>query len=131
MRLRRVRRAQWDVLAVCSPRGECPLLEFLGGLNAELAADGRAMLRLLSLASEQGPPRNTELSHKLAGEIWEFIAGRLRVLWFYDEGRVIVCSHGFMKRTRKTPMSEIDRAQAARRGYRAAKWTRTLRVTEE
>jgi len=89
------------------------------------------MLRLLSLTSEQGPPRSVELSHKIAGEIWELIAGRLRVLWFYDEGRVIVCTHGFVKRTRKTPTSEIDRAQAAYREYRAAKWTRNLRVMEE
>jgi len=36
------------------------------------------MLRLLSLTSEQGPPRNVELSHKIAGEIWELIAGRIR-----------------------------------------------------
>ncbi len=89
------------------------------------------MLRLLSFASEQGPPRNVELSHKIAGEIWEFIAGQLRVLWFYDEGRVIVCSHGFLKRTRKTPPGEIDRAEAAYLEYQAAKKTRTLSIVED
>jgi phage-related protein len=131
MKLRRVRRAQWDVLAVCSPRGDCPLLEFLDGLEAQLAADSRAMLRLLSFVAEQGPPRNVELSHKIAGEIWEFIAGQLRVLWFYNAGRVIICTHGFVKRTRKTPPSEIDRAQAAYREYQAAKKARTLSVVED
>ncbi len=130
MRLRRVRRAQWDVLAVCSFRGDCPLLEFLAGLEAQLAADGRAMLRLLAFIAEQGPPRNVEVSHKIAGDIWELIAGQLRVLWFYDEGRVIVCSHGFVKRTRKTPPGETDRAQAACLEYQAAKKTRDLTVVE-
>ena len=130
MKLRRVRWAKWDVLAICRPRGDCPLLDFLGGLEAQLATDGRAMLRLLSFTAEQGPPRNVEVSHKLGGEIWELIAGRLRVLWFYDEGRLVICSHGFVKRTRKTPTGEIDRAQAAYNAYQAAKRDRSLFVEE-
>jgi Phage derived protein Gp49-like (DUF891) len=130
MTLRRVHGAHWDVLAVCGARGDCPLLEFLAGLEARLAMDGRAMLRLLAFVAEQGPPRNVEISHKIAGEIWEFIAGRLRVLWFYDEGRLVVCSHGFVKRTRKTPAGEIERAHAAIEAYRTAKKKGTLKVVE-
>jgi phage-related protein len=128
MKLRRIRRAQWDVLAICGTRGDCPLLDFLAGLESQLAVDSRAMLRMLSFAAEQGPPRNVEISHKIVGEIWEFIAGRLRVLWFYDEGRLVVCSHGFVKRTRKTPPGEIDRARAAYEAYQAAKKARNLEV---
>lgn len=79
------------------------------------------MLRLLAFTAEQGPPHNVEISHKIAGEIWELIAGRLRVLWFYEAGRVVVCTSGFIKRTRKTPSSEIERAQAAFEAYQAAK----------
>jgi phage-related protein len=126
MRLRRVARSHWDVLAICGPRSDCPLLEFLSGLEARLAADGRAMLRLLRFAAEHGPPRNVELSHKIAGEIWELIAGRVRVLWFYDEGRLVICSHGFVKRTRKTPQRDIDRALAAYQAYRAARRSRIV-----
>jgi phage-related protein len=130
MRLRRVRRARWEVLAVCGPRGDCPLLDLLGSLESQLAADGRAMLRLLAFVAEQGPPRNVEASHKIAGEIWELIAGRLRVLWFYDAGRLVVCSHGFVKRTRKTPAAEIERAQAAYEAYQAAKRGGPLQVED-
>jgi len=130
MRLRRVRRTRWDVLAVCSPRGDCPLLEYLVGLEAQLAADGRAMLRLLARVAEHGPPRNVEISHKIAGEIWEFISGRLRVLWFYDEGRRVVCCHGFVKRTKKTPAAEIERGMSAHEAYQAAKQRGTLKVED-
>ncbi|HWM92248.1 MAG TPA: type II toxin-antitoxin system RelE/ParE family toxin [Thermoanaerobaculia bacterium] len=130
MKLRRVRRGQWDVLAICGPRGECPLLDFLASLEAQLEADGRSMLRLLSFAAQQGPPHNVEVSHKIAGEIWELIAGRLRVLWFYDQGRLVVCSHGFVKRTRKTPPGEIQRAQAALDAYQAAKRAGSLKVED-
>jgi phage-related protein len=130
MRVRRVQRARWDVLAVCGPRGECPLLDFLADLEAGLAADGRAMLRLLAFVAEQGPPRNVEVSHKIAGAVWEFIAGQLRVLWYYDEGRQVICSHGFVKRTRKTPAGEIERAQASCTAYQAAKKNATLMVED-
>lgn len=130
MRLKRVHRARWNVLAVCGPRGDCPLLDFLAGLEARLAADARAMLRLLAFVAEQGPPRNVQMSHKIAGEVWEFIAGRLRVLWFYDEGRLVVCTHGFVKSTRKTPAAEIERARASCAAYRAAKQDTKLTVED-
>ncbi len=88
------------------------------------------MLRLLSRVAEQGPPRSVETSHKLADETWELIAGRLRVLWFYDQGRVVICSHGFVKRTRKVPSGEIERAAAAYKAYQAAKSGRIWKIEE-
>jgi len=36
MRLRRVQRTRWEVLAVCDARGNCLLLDFLAGLEARL-----------------------------------------------------------------------------------------------
>ena len=72
------------------------------------------MLVLLESVAAAGPPRNTDVSHQLRGEVYEFIQGRLRVLWFYDVGRVVVCSHGLVKQSRKTPPAEIERAEAAR-----------------
>ena len=130
MKLRRVRRSKWDVLAICSPRGDCPLLDFLAGLEAQLAMDGRSMLRLIEFTAEQGPPHNFEVSHKIAGEIWELVAGQLRVLWFYDEGRLVICSHGFVKRTRKIPIGEINRAQSSCDAYRLAKKAGRLKVED-
>jgi len=88
------------------------------------------MLRLLAFVAEQGPPHNVETSHKIAGEVWELIAGRLRVLWFYDEGRLVICSHGFVKRTRKTPAGEIERARLSYAAYLAAKKSRNLKVED-
>jgi phage-related protein len=45
----------------------------------------------------------------------------LRVLWFYDEGRMIVCTHGYWKTTRRTPLGEIDKARRLRSDYLLAK----------
>jgi phage-related protein len=79
------------------------------------------MLRLLERVAEIGPPRNTDISHQLGDGLWEFIQGRLRVLWFYDEGRIVVCSHGFVKKSQKTPRPELERAKQNRERYQWAR----------
>ncbi|NJL29928.1 MAG: type II toxin-antitoxin system RelE/ParE family toxin [Thermoanaerobaculia bacterium] len=121
MKLKSVRRGTWQVLAACTGRGECPLLDFLAGLEGDLAPDGRRMLRLFERVATAGPPRNTEISHQIEGEIWELIQGRLRVLWFYDQGRMVVCSHGFVKSSPKTPRGELVRARETLWNYQSAK----------
>ena len=68
------------------------------------------MLALLGRVALEGPPRNTEISHQIKGKLFEFIQGRLRVLWFYDEGKLIICTSGFVKKGQKTPRGEIDHA---------------------
>lgn len=117
MRLRRIRSSTWTLLAVCTDRGDCPLLEFLNALAGGLTSDGRRLLALFERVAAEGPPRNTEVSHLVAEGIWEFVQGRLRVLWFYDEGRLVIVTHGFVKRSRKAPSAEIERAIVQRNAY--------------
>jgi len=64
----------------------------------------------ISRVALEGPPRNTEISHQIKEKLFEFIQGRLRVLWFYDEGRLIIYTGGFVKKGQKTPRSEIEHA---------------------
>ena len=72
MKLRIVRDGEWRVLAaVCTERGDCDLLDFLEGLDGKLVKDGDRLLRLLQRIADEGTPRNTEVSHKLAGDVWE------------------------------------------------------------
>ena len=122
---------QFTVLTACDGRGIPTLLEFLEGLGANLEKDKDHMLGLLERVASSGPPRNTEVSHKLQGDIWEFIKGRLRVFWFYDEGRVVVCTHGLMKKSQKIPKGEITHAEQVRQAYLAAKQAGTLIIEEE
>jgi phage-related protein len=131
MKLKIIRAARWRVLALCTERGDCPLLEFFSRLKGPLAKDGRRMLRLLARVASQGPPRNTEVSHQLAPGLWEFIQGRLRVLWFYDEGKLVVCSHGFVKKRQKASRAELERAMALHRQYLAAKRRGELKTEGE
>lgn len=128
MRLKWVRQDAWQILAVCSERGDCHLLDFFSELEAGAEKDGRRMLRLLDRIASQGPPRNTEISHQLDRDIWELIQGRIRVLWFYDEGKVVICSHGFIKKSRKAPQRAIQRARRDRQAYFRSKEQQSLQI---
>lgn len=132
MRVRRLPyQGRFAVMAVCDARGEPPLLEFLEELGPNLEKDMDHMLELLERVAAAGPPRNTDISHKIQGDIWEFIKGRLRVFWFYDEGRVIVCTHGLVKKSQRTPKRDIDQAEQARQAYLEAKQAGALIIEEE
>ena len=121
----------YRVYATCDARGTPELLAFFEGLDANLQKDRTRMLALLEQVAEAGPPRNTVLSHKLDGNIWEFIRGRLRVCWFFDEGKVVICTHGFIKKTQKTPRAELRKANDRRKSYMEARVAGTLTIEDE
>ena len=91
------------------------------------------MLALLDYVADQGPPRNAMVSHIVDRDagIWEFIKGRVRVLWFYDEGRRLVFSHGFQKKTQRTPPVELTAARQVQQDYFKARKVGDLRILEE
>jgi hypothetical protein len=56
-----------------------------------------------------------DISHQIRGPIFQFEKGRIRLLWFYDEGKVIVCAHWFIKesgKNKKTKAADIKLAEA-------------------
>lgn len=40
-----------------------------------------------------------------------------RLLYFFDEGKIVIITHGFIKKTEKTPLDEIKFALEAKRSY--------------
>lgn len=56
-------------------------------------------------------------------DIWEFrtlyngIQYRLLSFWDADMNAYVVTTHGFIKKTQKTPQKEIDRAEAIKEEY--------------
>ncbi|HEX4964462.1 MAG TPA: type II toxin-antitoxin system RelE/ParE family toxin [Thermoanaerobaculia bacterium] len=130
MKVRVVSRGLWTLYAVCTDRGDCPLLEFLADTtSSHLAKTKRQMLRRLEMIAQTGVVRVTEISHQIAEDIWQIEKGDIRILYFYDKGRVILLSHGFVKETQKTRPAEIQRAQEALRRYRAER--HELKIIED
>jgi len=64
-----------------------------------------------------------KLFKKLNKEIWEFRTNydkkQIRLLGFWDptQKAIVICTHGFVKKTQKTPKSEIDKAINYRNRY--------------
>lgn len=65
-----------------------------------------------------------DLFKKLDGtDIWEFrtlykgIQYRLLVFWDTDAETLVIATHGFVKKTQKTPSKEINKAEAIRKLY--------------
>lgn len=117
MPLTTIREGAWRVVAVTNDRGDSPLLSFLAELEGPLARDGHRTLALFERMSKHGPPRSTEVSHRLVDGLWQLSQGRVRVVWFFDRDRVLVMSHGFVKKGRKTPALELARGRRHRQQY--------------
>ena len=65
-----------------------------------------------------------DLVKKLDGtDIWEFrtlykgIQYRLLAFWDTDAETLVIATHGFVKKTQKTPSKEINKAEAIRKLY--------------
>jgi phage-related protein len=123
MRLLKLGQKEWTVLAVLDEHDGCSVLDLLAGAGDP----GKRMLADLQVSiPERGPPlNNPEASKALRDSILEFReptnrGGTLRVLYFYDKGRVIVCAEGLLKKRNKTPDALIDNAIKIRTQYLGA-----------
>ena len=122
----------WSIVGACNDRGDCPIDDFLSGLNTNFAKDVNRVRALFTLIGKNGPLLPVEVSHNIAPEIFEFIRGRLRIVWFYgDGGRIVICSHGFVKKGQKTPRAEIEAAQRAKSNYIASRLKGAVVILEE
>lgn len=102
--------------------GTKPLGAFIKSLDAKLRAK---VVTELELLEEYGNLAREPLSKPLDDGIFEVrtIEGNniVRILYFFDEDRIILATNGFMKKTRKTPQSEIDLAKKRRLDYQQRK----------
>ena len=97
---------------------EIPVKEFLDSLDDKMRAKFSMEIKLLE---EKGNQLREPYSKPLGDGIFELRAkvgtDISRVLYFfYYEGRIIL-THGFIKKTRKTPSSEIEKAKQYRKDF--------------
>jgi phage-related protein len=99
--------------------GACPVEEFLDSLGAKQAQKVLWVLR----AVRELPRVPQQYFKKLEGtdNLWEvraeFGGDAFRLLGFWDEGRLIILTNGFAKKTQKTPEREIALAEQRKRDY--------------
>lgn len=91
--------------------GECQSKIFIDSLEIN---DKKKIISLLEYSAINGPPNNIEKFKQLkrAGSlaVFEFKANSVRLLCARDGNEIIILTHGFKKKQRKTPKGEIERA---------------------
>lgn len=105
MKLLPIKKDKWDLYAVCNADGSCPLLLWLSGLNAKYKGSVRRLKSIFdSCAESPDGPRllSKEISHEFdkKNSLYEFVAGDLRVVWFYHPSKrmAVICEFGFIRK---------------------------------
>lgn len=135
MKLVRIAREEWDVLAVLDSREKCQVLDFLVDLHGPESAAARSMIALLRRkVPRSGPPRREPACKALGDGVYEFRrqpkGKKLRVLWFYGGAAVIVCTAAF-KKAERTPRVQLDHARFLCRRYWVARSRGELEILDK
>ena len=98
--------------------GEAPAEVFIDSLDVRMSAK---IYRLLAMIEQNGPELREPYSKHLEDGIFElravFGTNITRVLYFFFIGKKVIITNGFVKKTQKTPKSEIDKAKVYRKQY--------------
>lgn len=98
--------------------GSIPTEDFLNSLNSKMRAK---IAGLMAILQEYGNELREPYSKHLDDGIFE-LRGKIgndisRVLYFfYYEGKIVI-TNGFIKKTQKTPASELKKAKEYRKDY--------------
>ena len=98
--------------------GQYPAEAYINSLDAKLSAK---VYRTLVMLEDNGSELREPYSKHLDDGIFEVrvrvATNSARVLYFFHIGKRVILTHGFTKKTQKTPPSEIERAKKYRRDF--------------
>ena len=108
----------FDIVFYDKSDGTEPAKEFILSLEPKMRAK---LVRTIELLAVNGPDLRMPYSEHLTDGIFEVRAkvgsDISRVLYFFVIGRKIILTNGFIKKTQKTPVSEISLAKKYRQEY--------------
>lgn len=108
----------FEVIFYETENGHQPAREFIDSLDVHMQAK---IVKAIKLLEERGNALREPYSKSLTDGIMElrvqFGSNISRVLYFFYYDGQIVLTHGFVKKTQKTPATEIERAQRYRADY--------------
>lgn len=107
----------YDIIFYEDKNGYSEVVQFIRQLNTKSknSKDTRINLNKITayidLLAEEGTRIGEPVTKHLDGVIWELRPLKNRILYaYYKENQFIILSH-FKKKTRKTPISEIEKAK--------------------
>ena len=98
--------------------GKTPVEDFLNSLDVKMRVK---LIRLLEILEEKGTELREPYSKLLDDGIFElrckFGSNITRTLYFFYKDGNIIITNGFVKKTQKTPLKEINLAKERRTDY--------------
>ena len=100
------------------PSGKAPVEEFLSSLNNDMRTKAYASLTVLHRCGNTLKP---PLSKSIGGGLFElriqFDGDISRIFYFFMVNNTIILTNGYIKKTRKAPRAEIERARKYKADY--------------
>jgi len=132
MRLRVIVRAEWLIVTPVDARGGCPVQRFLEELGRDATAEHRQVLARLRELAKRGRITDERKVRHLGDGIYELkTRGGVRVLYFVDEGRAIVCTDALRKPKARQLSWLVRRSKTVRASCLAAQRMGALRIVED
>jgi len=98
--------------------GKCPVRDFLDSLPSKVA---QKVTWVLTIIESYDKVPSTYFKKIVNTELWEcriqFGSNIYRVMCFFKSNSIIILTHGFIKKTQKTPNSEIEKAEQYMKDY--------------
>ena len=110
----------YSVTAFTRPGGRCPYDDYVDGVSkAGRKKDAAKIDALVKQLASVGAQQLVRMSKaEKMNDVWQLRPGRHRVFFFFDsDSQAYVLLNGFLKRSRRTPPTELARAEGLRSAY--------------
>jgi len=108
----------FDVIFYELENGEKPIEQFLDSLDVKMRVKALDSLEILA---EYGTELRLPYSKSMGDGIFElrikFASDISRIFYFFYVNKKIILTNGFIKKTQKTPKSELDKARKYKEDY--------------
>jgi len=108
----------WEVEYYRKENGDCPVADFLYTLPLKQQMKA---VRQIDLLEARGTRLRSPHAKHIKGKLWElrikFAKDIQRIFYFAPSGTKFVLLHGYVKKTNKTPPSEIALAESRLKSY--------------
>ncbi len=82
----------------------------------------RILIAKIKSIAENGPMKNNEKFRHEGDQIFSIKQNQIRVYCFFDQYKMIVLTHGFIKKSRKADPKQLTKAIKIRDEYNAVNW---------
>jgi phage-related protein len=118
------RECMYEAIFYSDSNGNEPIKDFLDDLEHKSTTDKNArinrnkIIAYIKLLEKHGTAIGEPVVKHLRDDIWELRPLKNRILFASYKGNIYLLMHHFMKKTQKTPQSEIKQAERLLKDYR-------------